>query len=171
MSTEENPGKIPQDHELIEKVGDGVRPVSEEETIEQVLASDNEQIEDAENDSDKLKVLTSGIPTSLVNPLSGSAAQILPLLQNMLLHNEIQRERLMGLIQLYDPTAENRNLIVNTEGGQIAATETDLLTVVQFLEQSVQKLEEELENEKKANAQLEDEIKRLKMSSDPEQDD
>ncbi|VVB05667.1 unnamed protein product [Arabis nemorensis] len=155
MSTEENPGKISQDSELFDKVGDGVRPVSE----------------DVENDSDKRKddqVLASGIPTTslLVNPLSGNAAQILPLLQNLLLQNDIQRERLMGLIQLYDPTAENRNPIVNAEGGQIA-TETDLSTVVQFLEQSVQKLEEDLENQKKANAQLEDDINRLTKSSDP----
>ncbi|KFK34696.1 hypothetical protein AALP_AA5G179600 [Arabis alpina] len=147
-------GNAAQDYELFDKISDGVGRISEEDPLE-----------DAENDLEKV-LTSSGIPT-----LSGNADQILPLLKNLLVQNEIQRERLMGLIKLYDPTAaENRNPIVNAEGGQIA-TETDLSAVVQFLEQSVLKLEEELENQKKVNAQLKDEINRLTLSSDPEKND
>ncbi|KAF8112725.1 hypothetical protein N665_0062s0069 [Sinapis alba] len=90
-----------------------------------------------------------------VEPLSSDAAHILPLLQNLLLHNDIQRERLIGLIQLY----AQRNAPLNTEGEQIA-TEADIASQIHLLEQSVQ-------NQKKANAQLEEEIKRLTKSSDP----
>ncbi|CAN7133848.1 unnamed protein product [Brassica rapa subsp. narinosa] len=54
---------------------------------------------------------------SAVNPLSSDAAQILPLLQNLLLNNDIQRERLTGLFQLYAPAADT-NANVNTEAQQ-----------------------------------------------------
>ncbi|CAH2079872.1 unnamed protein product [Thlaspi arvense] len=150
-STEENLGEITDSSdakvdELSENVGDdAVRPISEEE-----------EPLDAENNS--------FISSASLNTLPSDAAQILPLLQNLLLSNEIQRERLLGLIQLYDPSAaEDRNAI---EGEQIA-TETDLLSEVHFLEQSVEKLKEEVENQKKANAELEEEISRLTKSSDP----
>ncbi|CAH2079856.1 unnamed protein product [Thlaspi arvense] len=99
-----------------------------------------------------------------LNTLPSDASQILPLLQNLLHDNEIQRARLIGLIQLYDPAAAaDRNAI---DGEQIA-TETDLLSEVHFLGQSVEKLKEEVENQKQANAELEEEISRLTKSSDP----
>ncbi|EOA40506.1 hypothetical protein CARUB_v10009233mg [Capsella rubella] len=48
--------------------------------------------------------VSSGKPASSVNSVSCDAAQILPLLQNLLIQNNMQRERLIGLIELYDPT-------------------------------------------------------------------
>nr|XP_018461547.1 PREDICTED: uncharacterized protein LOC108832575 [Raphanus sativus] len=101
-----------------------------------------------------------------VNPLSSDAALILPSLQNLLLNNDILRERLSGLIQLYHPTAQATNANVITESEQIAR-EAALSSQVLFLEQSVQKLEEEVEIQKKLNAQLEEHIKSLTTSSDP----
>ncbi|KAG2298185.1 hypothetical protein Bca4012_009388 [Brassica carinata] len=91
-------------------------------------------------------------------PLSRDAAHILPLLQSLLLNNDIQRGRSIGLIQLFDPTAQI-NAPMNAEGEQIA-TEADLASQVHLLEQSVQ-------NQKKANAQLEEEINRLTKSIIP----
>ncbi|XP_009110083.1 uncharacterized protein LOC103835651 [Brassica rapa] len=105
------------------------------------------------------------------NPMTSDAAQILPLLQNLLLNNDIQRERLTGLFQLFAPAAEDTNANVNTEDEQ-TAREAALSSQVHFLEQRVQMLEEELENQKKLNAQLEEQIKRLTTtSSDPERQD
>ncbi|XP_018449786.2 uncharacterized protein LOC108821236 [Raphanus sativus] len=69
-----------------------------------------------------------------VNPLSSDAAQILPMLQNLLRNNDIQRERLTGLVQLYDPAAEDTNANVNAESEQIAR-EAALASQVYFLEQ------------------------------------
>ncbi|XP_056847819.1 uncharacterized protein LOC130498462 [Raphanus sativus] len=103
---------------------------------------------------------------SAVNPLSSDAAQIIPSLQNLLLNNDILRERLSGLIQLYAPAAEATNANVITESEQIAR-EAALSSQVHFLEQSVQKLEEEVETQKKLNAQLEEQIKSLTTNSDP----
>ncbi|XP_024008880.1 uncharacterized protein LOC112084126 [Eutrema salsugineum] len=130
--------------------------IGEEETLERNLASDN---------SDKL-INYEALTAWIQNPLSSNAAQILPSLQNLLHENQMQRERLIGLNQLYDPTAVNRNPMVNREGVQISA-ETDLSSEVHFLEQRVKELEEEVENLKKANAQLEDQINRL--TNDEEQ--
>ncbi|XP_048622517.1 uncharacterized protein LOC125591744 [Brassica napus] len=107
---------------------------------------------------------------SAVNPLSSDAAQIVPLLQNLLLNNDIQRERLTGLFQLFAPAADT-NANVNTEEDEQTAREAALSSQVHFLEQSVQMLEEEVENQKKLNAQLEVQIKRLTTSSDPERQD
>ncbi|KAG2257387.1 hypothetical protein Bca52824_076681 [Brassica carinata] len=89
---------------------------------------------------------------SAVNPLSSDAAQIVPLLQNLLLNNDIQRERLTGLFQLFAPAADT-NANVNTEEDEQTAREAALSSQVHFLEQSVQMLEEEVENQKKLNAQ------------------
>ncbi|KAG7592759.1 Protein kinase domain [Arabidopsis thaliana x Arabidopsis arenosa] len=50
-------------------------------------------------------LLTSGKPASPVNPVSCNAAKILPMLQNLVIQNDIQRERLISLMQLYDPNA------------------------------------------------------------------
>ncbi|CAN7059483.1 unnamed protein product [Brassica oleracea var. botrytis] len=88
---------------------------------------------------------------SSANPLSSDAAHIVPLLQNLLLNNDIQRERLTGLFQLFAPAADT-NANVNTEDEQ-TAREAALSSQVHFLEQSVQMLEEEVENQKKLNAQ------------------
>ncbi|WZZ10731.1 hypothetical protein YC2023_096652 [Brassica napus] len=106
---------------------------------------------------------------SAANPMTSDAAQILPLLQNLLINNDIQRERLTGLFQLYAPAAEDTNANVNTEDEQRGswcedrvlrvflssqtAREAALSSQVHFLEQRVQMLEEELENQKKLNAQ------------------
>ncbi|CAH8253350.1 unnamed protein product [Arabidopsis lyrata] len=112
-------------------------------------------------------LLTSGKPASPVNPVSCNAAQILPMLQNLLIQNDIQRERVISLMQLYDPTAEIRIPVVNTEGGQISTPETDLLSEVHVLQQSVNKLEEEVEKQKTENAKLEGQINRLTRCTDP----
>ncbi|KAF2587695.1 hypothetical protein F2Q70_00035115 [Brassica cretica] len=67
----------------------------EEEPPKRSIDSDNDSEDEA---------------ASAVNPMSSDAAHIHPLLQNLLLSNDIQRERLnlIGLIQLYDPTALRR---------------------------------------------------------------
>ncbi|XP_024008606.1 uncharacterized protein LOC18992589 [Eutrema salsugineum] len=119
-------------------------PTCEDELLERNFASDN---------SGKVKN-DEAVASWIQNPLSNDAAQILPVLQNLLHDNEMQRERLIGLIQLYDPTPVNINPMMNTEGGQIS-TERDLTSEVHFLEQSVKKLEEQVENQKTVNAQLE----------------
>ncbi|KAF8083583.1 hypothetical protein N665_0765s0024 [Sinapis alba] len=142
---------------LVEKDGadddDVVRPIAEqEEPLERNSTEENDSEDEEEADA------------SAVNPLFSDAAQILPLLQNLLLDNDIQRERLTGLIQLYAPTA-HINALMNNEDEQIAR-EAYLSSQVHFLEQSVQQLEEEVENQKKLNAQLEEQIKSLTTSSD-----
>ncbi|KAJ4866012.1 hypothetical protein Rs2_45312 [Raphanus sativus] len=101
-----------------------------------------------------------------VNPLASDAAQILPMLQNLLRNNDIQRERLTGLVQLYAPAVEDTNANVNAESEQIAR-EAALASQVHFLEQRVQELEEEIETQKKLNAELEEQLKSLTNSSDP----
>ncbi|KAF8081032.1 hypothetical protein N665_0909s0019 [Sinapis alba] len=164
MTSEENNGKmsssetrsplVEKDNEIPEEVGDDdvLRPIGEQEELNSTEENDSSDDEEA--------------AASDVNPLPSDAAQILPSLQNLLLNNDIQRERLIGLIQLYDPTAQDTNANVNMEGEQ-TAREAELSSQVHFLEQSVQKLEEEIENLKKLNAQLEEQIRSLTNSSDP----
>ncbi|CAN8291723.1 unnamed protein product [Cochlearia groenlandica] len=132
-------------------------PVCEEETLEPKLSSSDKQMDELQEN----KAMAFGIPAS------PNATEIIPLLQNLMLLNDSQRERLTGLVQLYDQTAENRDPIVNTEGGQMSR-EAVLLSEIDFLKQSVEKLEEEVEKQKKINAQLEDQINRLvESSTDP----
>ncbi|XP_022564658.1 uncharacterized protein LOC106413035 isoform X4 [Brassica napus] len=162
MSSEENNGKmsssgttsplVAKDDEILEN------PIGEEEeSLERNSTEENDSGDEAAS-------------ASAVNPSTNDAAQIVPLLQNLLLTNDIQRERLTGLFQLYAPAADT-NANVNTEEDEQTAREAALSSQVHFLEQSVQMLEEEVENQKKLNAQLEEQIKRLTRSSDPERQD
>ncbi|RID51548.1 hypothetical protein BRARA_H02201 [Brassica rapa] len=148
--------------------GTGSPPVAKDDELpENPISEEEESLElnsTEENDS-------GDEAASAANPMTSDAAQILPLLQNLLINNDIQRERLTGLFQLYAPAAEDTNANVNTEDEQ-TAREAALSSQVHFLEQRVQMLEEELENQKKLNAQLEEQIKRLTTtSSDPERQD
>ncbi|WZZ80883.1 hypothetical protein YC2023_101455 [Brassica napus] len=153
----------------------------DDEILENPIGEEEESLErnsTEENDSGD-----EAASASAVNPSTNDAAQIVPLLQNLLLTNDIQRERLTGLFQLYAPAAGEVNRIdlhflsvdtnanVNTEEDEQTAREAALSSQVHFLEQSVQMLEEEVENQKKLNAQLEEQIKRLTRSSDPERQD
>ncbi|KAG2312781.1 hypothetical protein Bca52824_024338 [Brassica carinata] len=90
---------------------DDVRPIGEqEEALEQtdlVISIDLNEIFSFVNFAMTVEVCffhDEEETASAVNPLSSDAAQILPMLQNLFLNNDIQRERLTGLIQLYDPT-------------------------------------------------------------------
>ncbi|XP_022564654.1 uncharacterized protein LOC106413035 isoform X1 [Brassica napus] len=164
MSSEENNGKmsssgttsplVAKDDEILEN------PIGEEEeSLERNSTEENDSGDEAAS-------------ASAVNPSTNDAAQIVPLLQNLLLTNDIQRERLTGLFQLYAPAAVDTNANVNTEEDEQTAREAALSSQVHFLEQRyVQMLEEEVENQKKLNAQLEEQIKRLTRSSDPERQD
>ncbi|KAL0698949.1 hypothetical protein Bca4012_055071 [Brassica carinata] len=145
---------VAKDDEIPQNLGDGDVVHEQEESLEQ--NSTEENVSDNEE------------AASAVNPLPSEAAQILPMLHNLLLNNDIHRERLIGLIQLFDPTAAaGTNADVNLTESEQIAREADLASQVHFLEQSVQKLEEEVENLKKLNAQLEEQIKSLTTSSDP----
>ncbi|KAL0799041.1 hypothetical protein Bca101_054216 [Brassica carinata] len=103
---------VAKDDEIPQNLGDGDVVHEQEESLEQ--NSTEENVSDNEE------------AASAVNPLPSEAAQILPMLHNLLLNNDIHR----------------------------IAREADLASQVHFLEQSVQKLEEEVENLKKLNAQV-----------------
>lgn len=62
--------------------------------------------------------------------------------------------------------AEHGNPLFNTEGVQISSSrERELQSQVQFLQQSVEKLVEEVQRQKTLNAQLEGKISSLEKSS------
>ncbi|CAN8239197.1 unnamed protein product [Cochlearia groenlandica] len=85
--------------------------------------------------------------------------EILPLLQSLLVQNDIQREKVNRLIRFFDRTAETEYPMSKTEGSQIYPTrERELQSQVNFLEQSVEILVEELKRRKEINDQLEQKL-------------
>ncbi|CAN8291859.1 unnamed protein product [Cochlearia groenlandica] len=134
-------------------------PVCEEETLEPKLFSSDKQMDELQDN----KAMASGIPQA-----SPNATEIIPLLQNLMLLNDSQRERLTGLVQLYDQTAGTFSVVQEDIASSSMSREAVLLSEIDFLKQSVEKLEEEVEKQKKINAQLEDQINRLvESSTDP----
>ncbi|KAJ4909582.1 Protein kinase superfamily protein [Raphanus sativus] len=75
-------------------------------------------------------------------------------------------EKVIRLIRFFDPTAENENSISRNEGVQIyPSRERELQSQVNFLEQSVEILVEEVKRRKEINDQLEGQIRSLNSSS------
>ncbi|KAF8049607.1 hypothetical protein N665_2171s0009 [Sinapis alba] len=110
-----------------------------------------------------------GYTVSPVNRESCTATEILPLLQSLLVQNDIQREKVIRLIRFFDPTAETENPISKTIQGvqQIypSSRERELQSQVDFLEKSVEILVEEVKRRKEINDQLEGQIRNLTSST------
>ncbi|KAJ4874739.1 Protein kinase superfamily protein [Raphanus sativus] len=109
---------------------------------------------------------TNGFTVSAVN--RASATEILPLLQSLLVQNDIQREKVIRLIRFFDPNAETENPISKTiQGVQIytSSRERELQSQVDFLEKSVEILVEEVKRRKEINDQLEGQIRSLTSST------
>ncbi|KAL1189837.1 Serine/threonine-protein kinase BLUS1 [Cardamine amara subsp. amara] len=104
-----------------------------------------------------------GYTVSPANRASCSATEILPLLQSLLVQNDIQRAKVLRLIRFFDPNAETGNTIPKTQGvlQMYPSREKDLLSQVQLLGKSVEKLEDELQRRKEINSQLEQQISSL----------
>ncbi|KAL0801444.1 hypothetical protein Bca101_056620 [Brassica carinata] len=109
-----------------------------------------------------------GYTVSAVNSASCTATEILPLLQSLLVQNDIQREKVIRLIRFFDPTAETENPISKTiQGAQIytSSRERELQSQVDFLEKSVEILVEEVKRRKEINDQLGGQIRSLTSST------
>ncbi|CAE5963677.1 unnamed protein product [Arabidopsis arenosa] len=145
------------------KNGYAVSPVNRESSTSKEPLADTKQIRKAANEQEKPK---NGDIVSPVNGESSPSKEILPLLQSLLVQNDIQRAKVIRLIRFFDRTAGNENPIAKTEGVQIyPSKEKDLQSQVQFLEQSVEKLVEEVQRRKEINSQLEQQISSLISSS------
>ncbi|KAF8049606.1 hypothetical protein N665_2171s0009 [Sinapis alba] len=125
-----------------------------------------EPLEDTKQMPEKPK---NGYTVSPVNRESCTATEILPLLQSLLVQNDIQREKVIRLIRFFDPTAETENPISKTIQGvqQIypSSRERELQSQVDFLEKSVEILVEEVKRRKEINDQLEGQIRNLTSST------
>ncbi|CAA7014342.1 unnamed protein product [Microthlaspi erraticum] len=107
-----------------------------------------------------------GYTASPVSHAACTTSEILPVLQSLLVQNDIQREKVIRLIRFFDRTAETENSISKTGGVQMyPSRERELQSQVTFLEQSVEILVEELKRRKEINGQLERQIKSLTSSS------
>ncbi|KAF3539025.1 hypothetical protein F2Q69_00020435 [Brassica cretica] len=96
-----------------------------------------------------------------------AANEVLPLLQSLLVQNDIQREKVIRLIRFFDGTvSETQNPTSKNEAVQIyPSRERELQSQVNFLEQSVEILVEEVKRRKEINDQLEEQIRSLTSSS------
>ncbi|CAH8257720.1 unnamed protein product [Arabidopsis lyrata] len=145
------------------KNGYAVSPVNRESSTSKEPLADTKQIRKAGNEQEKPK---NGYIVSPVNGESSPSKEILPLLQSLLVQNDIQRAKVIRLIRFFDRTAGTENPISKTEGVQVyPSKEKDLQSQVQFLEQSVEKLVEEVQRRKEINSQLEQQISSLISSS------
>ena len=108
-----------------------------------------------------------GDTVSSVNRPSCTATEVLPLLESLLVQNDIQREKVIRLIRFFDgTTAETQNPVSKNEGVKIyPSRERELQSQVNFLEQSVEILVEEVKRRKEINDQLEGQIRSLTSSS------
>ncbi|CAH8337425.1 unnamed protein product [Eruca vesicaria subsp. sativa] len=107
-----------------------------------------------------------GCTVSTVNSASCTANEILPLLQSLLVQNDIQREKVVRLIRFFDPTAGNVSHLNHENTLQIyPSRERELQSQVKFLEQSVEILVEEVKRRKEINDQLGRQIRSLTSSS------
>ncbi|XP_023644117.1 serine/threonine-protein kinase BLUS1 [Capsella rubella] len=147
---------------LLPTLGEGTEEklVPEEPHLLEPLA-DTKQVNKAGHEPEKPK---NGYTVSPVNQTSCAATEILPLLQSLLVQNDIQRAKVIRLIRLFDGSAAEtgRSHIPKVEGVQIyPSKEKDLQSHVQFLEQSVDKLVDEVQRRKDINSQLEQQINSL----------
>ncbi|CAN6996895.1 unnamed protein product [Brassica oleracea var. botrytis] len=108
-----------------------------------------------------------GYRVSSVSRASCTANEVLPLLQSLLDQNDIQREKVIRLIRFFDGTvSETQNSTSKNKGIQInPSRERELQSQVNFLEQSVEILVEEVKRRKEINDQLEEHIRSLTSSS------
>ncbi|KAF3539026.1 hypothetical protein F2Q69_00020436 [Brassica cretica] len=108
-----------------------------------------------------------GYRVSSVSRASCTANEVLPLLQSLLDQNDIQREKVIRLIRFFDGTvSETQNSTSKNKGMQInPSRERELQSQVNFLEQSVEILVEEVKRRKEINDQLEEHIRSLTSSS------
>ncbi|KAL1215361.1 Serine/threonine-protein kinase BLUS1 [Cardamine amara subsp. amara] len=122
---------------------------------------DIKQMKKAGNEPEKKP--KNGYTVSPANSASCSVTEILPLLQSLLVQNDIQRAKVLRLIRFFDPNAETGNTIPKTQGvlQMCPSREKDLLSQVQLLGKSVEKLEDELQRRKEINSQLEEQISSL----------
>ncbi|XP_010415721.1 PREDICTED: serine/threonine-protein kinase BLUS1-like isoform X1 [Camelina sativa] len=142
-----------------EKLGTAEKLVSEEPHLLEPLADTTKQVKKTGLEPEKPK---NGYTVSPVNRTPCAATEILPLLKSLLVQNDIQREKVIRLIRYFDGSAETGNPISKTERVQIyPSKEKDLQSQVQFLEQSVEKLVDEVQRRKEINSQLEQQISSL----------
>ncbi|CAN7129969.1 unnamed protein product [Brassica rapa subsp. narinosa] len=133
--------------------------------LDEPLGDSTKQMGKAGSEPEKPK---NGYTVSPVNQASCTATEILPLLQSLLVQNDIQREKVIRLIRFFDPTAETENPISKTiQGVQMytSSRERELQSQVDFLEKSVEILVEEVKRRKEINDQLEGQIRSLTSSS------
>lgn len=107
-----------------------------------------------------------GYRVGSVSRASCTANEVLPLLQSLLVQNDIQREKVIRLIRFFDGTvSETQNPTSKNEAVQIyPSRERELQSQVNFLEQSVEILVEEVKRRKEINDQLEEQIRSLTSS-------
>uniref|UniRef100_M4CUL9 Protein kinase domain-containing protein n=1 Tax=Brassica campestris TaxID=3711 RepID=M4CUL9_BRACM len=107
-----------------------------------------------------------GYRVGSVSRASCTANEVLPLLQSLLVQNDIQREKVIRLIRFFDGTvSETQNPTSKNEAVQIyPSRERELQSQVTFLEQSVEILVEEVKRRKGINDQLEEQIRSLTSS-------
>ncbi|KAJ0241215.1 Protein kinase superfamily protein [Hirschfeldia incana] len=137
----------------------------EEEPNQLEPLADTKQMGTSGSEPEKPK---NGYTVSSVNQGSCTASEILPLLQSLLVQNDIQRDKVIRLIRFFDPTAETENPISKTiQGVQIytSSRERELQSQVDFLEKSVEILVEEVKRRKEINDQLEGQIRSLTSST------
>ncbi|KAL9311307.1 putative protein kinase STE-STE20-Fray family transcription factor bZIP family [Arabidopsis thaliana] len=156
--------KAGSDQQEKPKNGYADSPVNRESsTLSKEPLADTKQVRKPGNEQEKPK---NGYIVSHVNRESSTSEEILPLLQSLLVQNDIQRAQVIRLIRFFDRTAKTENPISKTEGVQIyPSKEKDLQSQVQFLEQSVEKLVEEVQRRKDINSQLEQQISSLISSN------
>ncbi|XP_024008363.1 serine/threonine-protein kinase OSR1 [Eutrema salsugineum] len=149
-----------EETDQVEPLADTKQTLTVEEPDQVEPLADTKQMGKAETELEKPK---NGCTVSHVNR---AASEILPLLQSLLVQNDIQRDKVIRLIRFFDRTAETENPISNTEGVQIyPSRERELQSQVNLLEQSVEILVEELKRRKDINGQLERQIRSLTSSS------
>uniref|UniRef100_M4DI93 Protein kinase domain-containing protein n=1 Tax=Brassica campestris TaxID=3711 RepID=M4DI93_BRACM len=149
-----------EDPHQLGSLGDTLQTLALEEPL-----GDTKQMGKAGSEPEKPK---NGYTVSPVNQASCTATEILPLLQSLLVQNDIQREKVIRLIRFFDPNAETENPISKTiQGVQIykSSRERELQSQVDFLEKSVEILVEEVKRRKEINDQLEGQIRSLTSSS------
>ncbi|CAA0327762.1 unnamed protein product [Arabidopsis thaliana] len=156
--------KAGSDQQEKPKNGYADSPVNRESsTLSKEPLADTKQVRKPGNEQEKPK---NGYIVSHVNRESSTSEEILPLLQSLLVQNDIQRAQVIRLIRFFYRTAKTENPISKTEGVQIyPSKEKDLQSQVQFLEQSVEKLVEEVQRRKDINSQLEQQISSLISSN------
>ncbi|ESQ28176.1 hypothetical protein EUTSA_v10018357mg [Eutrema salsugineum] len=102
-----------EETDQVEPLADTKQTLTVEEPDQVEPLADTKQMGKAETELEKPK---NGCTVSHVNR---AASEILPLLQSLLVQNDIQRDKVIRLIRFFDRTAETENPISNTEGVQV----------------------------------------------------